>query len=156
MTLFDKPLNDSLYERSVMRDTFIDNSPAINEKDLPDIPIVGYIYTITQNTTGKIYVGQTQKYRERGAHHLRDVLIKDAKHTLLPIDMAMRTEGIENFTMRKLWACTNLDELFSRELQFIKQFDSTNPENGYNQVHHLDRKRYATGRCAWESKPMSI
>lgn len=130
MLLYDQTLNDSLHNRTKIRQAFIDIAPAPNEKDLSPDSIIGYVYKI-EHKSGLVYIGQSKDYWARGAGHVRAVLSESITRRS-KIDQAMKDDGIENFTMHKLWACTSLDELLDKEFEFICKYNSTNPKDGYN------------------------
>lgn len=82
----------------------------------------GYIYKITNNINGKIYIGQhraekfDEKYWGSGSN------LFDAKQQY----------GIENFSQEILVWCETLDDLNTQEMFWIKQLNAQNPDVGYN------------------------
>src|SRR5574340_1651116 len=88
----------------------------------------GIIYTITHNTTGKVYVGQTRQLLKRRlvSHKLK------APYRTSYIDRAIQKEGIIAFTVTELCSVLGTqDELNALEQYFIEHFQSLVP-NGYN------------------------
>ena len=86
---------------------------------------MGYIYMITNEINGKIYIGQTRRSIEtRWKEHLKS---KDN----YPIHVAMRKYGIENFTIKELEKCDN-QFLDQKEIEYIEYYDSYNSNKGYN------------------------
>ena len=85
------------------------------------------IYKITNNTNGKIYIGQSTDLRRR---------ISEYRHPKMegyprPIIKAIFNEGSENFTLDILKECEP-DKLTEYENKYIKELESTDPEKGYN------------------------
>lgn len=89
---------------------------------------MAYIYKLTNNVNGKIYVGQTSKtLEERLNSHIRDMNREKFKHR--PIYLAMRKYGIENFSIEEIEECDNAISN-DREKFWIKYFNSC--VEGYN------------------------
>lgn len=92
---------------------------------------MGYIYKITNNVNGKVYIGQTRNLIEyRWQHHLYKGRNPDKPDTNYPLYRAMRKYGLENFSILQVEEIDNelLDE---RECYWIQQENSLTP-NGYN------------------------
>ena len=90
----------------------------------------GYIYLITNNVTGKIYVGKTKHSIE----YLYSEHLKNARRGVRYVSYlyrAMQEYGIENFTVSQIEECP-LEILDDRERFWIKKLNSQNPEIGYN------------------------
>ena len=84
------------------------------------------IYKIENRSTGKIYVGQTQRtLQERIREHKR----KSRKLSL--IDRAIKKYGIDAFEITILEICDTLEKLNEREIFWIKELKCKMP-NGYN------------------------
>jgi len=86
-----------------------------------------YIYKISNKTNNKVYVGYTEREPIfRWWEHF--------KHSHLPIGLALKEEGIENFTFEVLERChkkeKTVEEMHEIETEYIRQYDSIN--NGYN------------------------
>lgn len=79
-----------------------------------------YIYKITNKLNGKIYIGKHASKRKNywGSGKI--------------IKLAIKKHGKENFIKEVIEYCTNKNELSSREIYWIKYFDSTNKLIGYN------------------------
>ena len=87
------------------------------------------IYKITNNINGKIYIGQSWNIEKRWYHHK---WCCHNKHLL----GAFKKYGIENFSFEILLKFEEENELqvflnFFEDF-YIKCYDSTNPEKGYN------------------------
>ena len=79
------------------------------------------IYKITNKINGKIYIGQSNNIKRRFLEHTyRDKL---------PIDMAIKKYGKDNFSFEILEECS-LEELNEKETYWIKKLKSL--EYGYN------------------------
>ena len=67
---------------------------------------MAYIYQITNNINGKIYVGKTVKnnIQERWEEHLKDY--KKPRCEKRPLYDAMNKYGSENFSIKELEECS--------------------------------------------------
>ena len=89
---------------------------------------MGYIYKITNNVNGKIYIGQTSKtVQERFNAHIS----KAKAHVNRYLYDAMNHYGIENFSAEEIEQCPK-EMLDEREIYWISFYKSDNKENGYN------------------------
>ena len=83
----------------------------------------GYIYKITNNINGKVYIGQTiRSLQERLNEHIA------AKSV---IGYAIRKYGKDNFRIELLEE-VEIDKIDEREIYWIEFFNSTNKHEGYN------------------------
>jgi group I intron endonuclease len=80
-----------------------------------------YIYKVTNNINGKVYIGQSTKSIDESSDYYGSGLL--IKH-------AIKKYGIENFTKDILCECISIEELNDRERFYINQYDSVNI--GYN------------------------
>ena len=82
------------------------------------------IYKITNNTNGKIYVGQSNNIERRFYEH-------QTKGTTsrIPVDVAIQKYGKENFTYEILEECS-IEDLNQKETFWIKKLNAI--DNGYN------------------------
>lgn len=86
------------------------------------------IYKITNIQNGKVYIGQTvQSFRIRMNEHKK----KMRNGANFPLYNAMRKYGIENFTFEVIDNAASQEELNTKEMFWIHQFNSEHP-NGYN------------------------
>lgn len=90
---------------------------------------ISCIYKITNNKSGKIYIGQTTNYISRVSDYKN--AHKKKKKGDKYIYSIISSEGSSNFTIEPLELCKP-DELEMKELEYISLFDSSNPEKGYN------------------------
>lgn len=87
---------------------------------------MGYIYKITNNINGNVYIGQTTgTIEKRFNEHKRDA-IKGCQYAL---HRAMRKYGIDNFSIEEIEECL-AEELNDREIYWISFYDSY--YQGYN------------------------
>lgn len=87
---------------------------------------MGYIYKITNNINGRVYIGQTiGTIEKRFNEHKRDA-IKGCQYAL---HRAMRKYGIDNFSVEEIEQCST-EELDDREQYWISFYDSY--YQGYN------------------------
>ena len=83
------------------------------------------IYKITNNTNGKIYIGQTVRtLKDRMGEHIR--------HNRLIIQKAIHKYGIENFSFNVIDKAQNIEELNKKEIKWINFYKCLVPF-GYNQ-----------------------
>lgn len=81
-----------------------------------------YLYKITNNINGKIYIGITNDYKRRWANH-------GTENTV--ISNAIKKYGRENFTFEVLFKNVPIDEIDNLEIEQIKLYNSLVPY-GYN------------------------
>ena len=101
---------------------------------------MAYIYQITNDINGKIYVGKTVKnnIQERWKEHLKDY--KKSRCEKRPLYDAMNKYGPENFSIKELEECS-LEELNDKEIYWIEKLDSF--KYGYNATAGGDGKQTA-------------
>ncbi len=90
----------------------------------------GRIYLITNRLNEKKYVGQTvtESVEYRWAQHKRD-----AKNgALTPLHRAIRLRGEDSFTITQLHVANTQQELDEKGKFFIRQYQSDDPDFGYN------------------------
>ena len=89
--------------------------------------MIMYIYKITNNINGKIYIGQTVGTVEnRFGEHCR------ASKCNTPIDRAINKYGRENFSVEVLDETNDLEKLNKLEIFYINKYNSTDVSVGYN------------------------
>lgn len=121
------------------------------------------IYKITNTINGKIYIGQTRQVKpiERFNRHVRE----SKGPTTNYFHSAIRKYGKINFVFDIICCCKTLDDLNYMETYFIKHFNSTNKEFGYNlttggdstevnlesvkKMQEVIKKQYENGRSPW-------
>lgn len=89
-----------------------------------------YIYLISNNETGKCYVGQTiQEPEKRWLYH-KSYSIRGKSHSTY-LAKAIAKYGVDNFTFEVVEEVRSENELNQREMWWIKTMNSLAP-NGYN------------------------
>ena len=97
---------------------------------------MAYIYKITNNTNGKIYIGKTEfSVEKRFKEHCSDAFRDRNKKR--PLYSAMNKYGIENFTVETIEETDNPE---AREKYWIEYYGSF--KNGYNATIGGDGKPY--------------
>lgn len=92
---------------------------------------MGEIYKVTNNVSGKIYIGKTKrKIRDRWLEHIRDA--KNYPFKNIPLHKAIIKYGAENFRIETIETNIPEEELNYKEKYYIKKFNSTNSSIGYN------------------------
>lgn len=108
------------------------------------------VYIIKNKVNKKVYIGQTIRTfdlrypgRGLGSERVYNYLVdcesynkKNKKRRKLKYNkhllMAMKKYGFENFEIEILDQCETIEQLNDREKYWIKEFDSTNNDYGYN------------------------
>jgi group I intron endonuclease len=88
-----------------------------------------YIYKITNNINGKIYIGQTNNPYQRFAQYKSAVKSGNMR---MVIYRALIKYKIENFIFEVIATCKTLDDLNYTETLIIQQCNSRDPNIGYN------------------------
>lgn len=93
---------------------------------------IGYIYKITNNINGKIYIGQTANFYEiRWNEHKSKAFNKNYEGYGISLYRAFRKYGLNNFLFEIVEIC-DISELDNREIYWIKFYDSYS--SGYNET----------------------
>lgn len=87
-----------------------------------------YVYQIINMTNQKVYIGQTCDFAQRKAGHV--YASKDITNER-PLYRSMRKHGVENFSFEVIEECAD-DLVDEREKFWIRHYDSTNLDKGYN------------------------
>jgi group I intron endonuclease len=88
---------------------------------------IGYIYTITNKVSGKVYVGQAVDYNKRWWKHRSE--LRGNYHKNQHLQRSYNKHGEEAFEYAVV-ATVPIEELDSAETAYIAQYDSF--KNGYN------------------------
>lgn len=88
------------------------------------------VYKITNNINCKVYIGITTCSLEyRWSKHITESRNENnTKH----LYKAIRKYGLDNFSIEQIDSSNDFKELGKLERQYIKQYDSQNPNKGYN------------------------
>ena len=98
---------------------------------------VGLIYICKNLINNKIYIGQTiQGLEKRKSKHIYDT-INNCDKTIF--HRALKKYRIDNFEWSILEDNIALDELSKKEIFYIKQYNSTNKDIGYNMTEGGER-----------------
>ena len=90
------------------------------------------IYKITDRTNNKIYIGQTKRdIYKRFGEHLSRVTSSRKNDRACSLYIAMSNHGWENFYAELVEEVED-NVADQREKYWIKEFDSINPDKGYN------------------------
>ena len=89
-----------------------------------------YLYKITNQLSGKVYIGQTVNDKNRWIAHKS--YAKNSEETGQYIHRAMAKYGVENFTFDVIATCKTQEDADEAESILINQYDSKNKEHGYN------------------------
>ena len=99
---------------------------------------MAYIYKITNQINGKVYIGKTLKTIEkRWKEHCKDCMTERCKNR--PLYRAMNKYGVENFTIEQIEKCSP-EVVSERERYWIEQYGSF--KMGYNATIGGDGKQY--------------
>lgn len=109
----------------------------VNVSDLEILKKKG-IYQIRNLVTDKIYIGSTTTsfiYRWR-QHYSK---LKMGKHENTHLQSSYIKYGDSNFEYTVLYVGTSLEDIRTKEQEFINILDSCNPDKGYNMDSVVDR-----------------
>jgi len=91
-----------------------------------------FVYKITNNVTGKVYIGITTKsVASRWKAHQSNAFVKNVNYYLY---RSMRKYGLDAFSIEVLCEFGDLQELLAMEKALIAQYDSASAAKGYNQT----------------------
>lgn len=88
-----------------------------------------YIYIINNIINNKVYIGQTNNPSLRWSQHKSNAKYNRGSQV---ITRAMSKYGIDSFTFKVIESCTCQQDVDKLEEAIISQYDSCNPEKGYN------------------------
>lgn len=88
-----------------------------------------FIYKITNITNDKIYIGQTNNPNLRWSQHKSNAKYKRGNQV---ITRAITKYGVNSFKFEIISNYKSQEEVNLAEEEFIKQYDSRNPDKGYN------------------------
>ena len=85
--------------------------------------VYGYIYLTTNTVAGKIYIGQHIATKYEPDKYVGSGLI---------LLRAIEKQGKANFSNKLLCECFSREELNQKEIEYIKLYNSTDQNIGYN------------------------
>ena len=100
---------------------------------------IAVVYMLINRVNGKIYIGQTFNFDGRMSHY-RSTIQRGKKYATRPIDKAIMKYGFDAFDIRILASKEtdpNIENDYYRsrlESEFIRSYDSMNPDIGYNSL----------------------
>ena len=131
----------------------------------------GYIYRATNRQNGKNYIGQTVTGRwkdnqnsieERWKEEVGEAYRKERRgEELRNIEKAIIKYGPENFDLREENKAYSQKELDEKETKHIKEYNSMNPDKGYNMTEggqggrpspEVKEKLSTIGKEKWQEK----
>ncbi len=95
-----------------------------------------YVYCVTNKRDGKRYVGLTQNISSRWCAHKYSA----RTGSLLPLHVAMRAYGADNFTIAILEQCHTRCAAEEAEARWIVEFNTIDRDRGYNRSVTKDVK----------------
>lgn len=108
---------------------------------------MSYIYKITNNINGKIYIGKTMhSIEQRWKEHLANVKKEDCKNR--PLYKAINKYGVKNFSIEEIEECSDTI-LSDREKYWIEYYSSF--KNGYNATKGGDGSPYIDRKLVIET-----
>lgn len=102
------------------------------------------IYMIECKETGKMYIGQSVNMKRRYQKHLAD--LKNGVHGNPYLKHAFSKHGKNAFKFSILEHCEK-DILLEREYFWIKHYDTTNSDKGFNIVFDYKREKDKAEKC---------
>lgn len=97
-----------------------------NEKTYPTEPV---IYKIVNSDNGKVYVGQTTRFRKRHTEHYR--ALRSNKHCSYYLQKSFNKHGVDKYYFEILETVTR-ENICEREIYWIEKLQSYNRDRGYN------------------------
>lgn len=88
-----------------------------------------YVYKILNTLNGKVYIGQTNNSDLRWSQHRSNAKYNIGEQV---ITRAMIKYGIDAFKFEVIAGCKSQENVNVVEVECIRQYDSRNPEKGYN------------------------
>ena len=102
----------------------------------------GYIYRATNEVNGKVYIGQTVTSRwgddknpveERWREEVQEAYRNERRgEDRRYIERAIIKHGPENYNLREQDIAYSQEDLDSKERHWVREYDSMNPDKGYN------------------------
>lgn len=119
---------------------------------LEEFTMIG-IYRILNNVNGKVYIGQSTNIKRRWKDHINE--LRRGTHLNNRLQDAWDTFGESAFSFNVLEKCKS-NKLNELERYYIKQYDSTNTERGYNISPGIGRNLIDPKRIARDVQNKSV
>jgi hypothetical protein len=81
---------------------------------------------------GKVYIGKSKNFENRKYHHIWNSKRSDHKHIMM--SRAINKYGPDSIKWSIICECLSYDDMNQKEIEFIKLYNSTLHEFGYNMV----------------------
>ena len=91
--------------------------------------MIAGIYKILNKTNNKVYIGSATNIKKRWRDH--KWYLNHNMHHNSHLQSAWNKYGVDNFEFSIIIECT-IDELLIKEREFIKTYDTSNNNYGYN------------------------
>lgn len=106
------------------------------------------IYKITNNVNGKCYIGQSIRVEDRLQEHRHNSSNEHLRNSISKY-------GLQNFTFEVIHEVDDRSVLDELEIEYIRQYHSTDPSRGYNvgyggQAYRTDEDRARMSKIAKE------
>lgn len=122
------------------------------------------VYLVTNNVNSKVYVGKLAHKKSLENYWLENISKANKNHKAKPyLYAAIRKHRAESFSVQQIETCNTAEELCLAEIKWIKQYDSNNPDKGYNLTtggegnsgHLVSPEARAKISAARKGKPLS-
>lgn len=94
-----------------------------------------FIYKITNNVTGKVYIGmdsgsvdEMRRWKDHGSRYIRND--EQGKKVNTKLGRSILKHGIDAFSVEVIYKASSIQELVEQETKFIEEYDAVN--SGYN------------------------
>lgn len=81
---------------------------------------------------GKVYIGKSKNFEKRKYHHIWNSTREKNNHIIM--SKAIRKYGVDNIKWEIICECCDIDDMNKKEIEYIKLYNSTSHEFGYNMV----------------------
>ena len=88
------------------------------------------VYIIINNINQKCYIGKSEDINTRWYNHIYE--LNHGTHPNTHLQNAWNLYGEDSFTFKVLCECKTEDDINALEIKYIKEYDSCNPDIGYN------------------------
>jgi len=96
-----------------------------------NIPVYGFIYSIENKINGKKYIGQTIRLLQKRIYEYKSAFNLNKFNNPYLLN-AFKKYGWENFEFKIIDTASDIHELNEKEIEYIRKFDTTNKNKGYN------------------------